>query len=881
MLRRLLNLFRRDRLEADLREELAFHRSHTRGSLGNVGLVQDRMRDASTFVWLEALLQDLRYGARQLGRAPVLVAVAVLSLALGIGANTAIFTLIDAVMLQYLPVHDPTRLVLFYDGINDGWYSGTSYLGDEFSYSSYQFLQAHNRSFEDLCAFQQGNDLVVMHLAGSSETGPWERANVHMVSGNYFHVLGVSAAAGRVLSPADDSPTAPPTAVLSYKFWRDRFHLNGSILGKAVVLNGTAFTIIGVAAREFFGERIQTGPDFWLPLSVPGIMQRESFITKPDVYWLNFMGRLKPGITMEIAQADMTFRLHQFYLEEAGPHISPEVRRKIESVRVHLKPGGAGISGLRYRYSQPLHVLMAVVAVVLLIACANIATLLLARASARRPEFLARLALGASRARLLRQVLTESVLLSLIGGAVGIGVAWWSVKLLVLLLHVDPVVKVRPDPLVLAFTFALCITTGLLFGIFPALKFSRLDPRPGNVARPVILGKWRVNGAQALIALQIALSLILLIGAGLLAHSLLALERQNIGFKRDNIFIARTDASLAGYQTSELFPLYRDLGDRLAQLPGVRSATVARFTPVSGYSSSGNFSIEGYRELPSLPLNVWNVEVAPGFFETLQIPLLLGRTFNPRDTPGAPAVAIVNQSFVNRYLPNQNPMGRHMSHGSPFKAPGAEIVGVVADSKFYDLRENAQPMVFYSLWQSPTVEFAAVLRTAAAPSGLASQVRQVFKQINSRLPILEETTLDSQIEYSLNQQKMITTLCSIFGVLALVLAAIGIYGTLAYSVAGRTNEIGIRMAIGAQRSNVIWLVLRDSLVLIAVGLVFGLPLALSGTRWIKSFLFGVEQIDPLAITAAVLLIVVLALLAGYLPARRAARIDPMRALRHE
>ena len=443
-------------------------------------------------------------------------------------------------------------------------------------------------------------------------------------------------------------------------------------------------------------------------------MHRESFITARDVYWLNFMGRLKPGVSIASAQADMNFRLRQFYLEQAGPNASTEIRHTIEGVRVHLKPGGGGISGLRYRYSQPLHVLMAVVAVVLLIACANIATLLLARASARRPEFLARLALGASRARLLRQVLTESVLLSFLGGAVGVGFAWWSIKLLVLLLHVDPVVKVRPDAIVLAFTFALSIATGILFGIsLPLVQPDRSAARqclPSDGFREVALS-WSASADcfadRALIGSYP--------WAGLLAHSLFVLERQNIGFERNNILILRTDASLAGYQKTQLFSLYRDLGDRLVHLPGVLSASVARFTPVSGYSSSGNFSIEGYRELPGLPLNVWNVEVAPGFFETLQIPLLLGRTISPRDTPAAPAVAIVNQSFVNRYFPNQNPIGRHMSHGSPFKAPGAEIVGVVADSKFYDLREKAQPMVFYSLWQSPTVEFAAVLRTLAAP----------------------------------------------------------------------------------------------------------------------------------------------------------------------
>ncbi len=885
MLRKFLNLFRPHRLEADLRAELEFHRSQTNGSLGNIALVQDRMRDASTIAWVETLLQDLRYGFRQLGKSPVLVAIAVLSLALGIGANTAIFTLINAVMLQYLPVRDPGRLVLFYNGVSDGVYSGRdAFVSNEFSYPFYLYLHAHNDSFEDLSAFRQGNDSVILHVAGSNDAGPSEAAQVHLVSGNYFDVLGVKAAAGRVFKPSDNSPAASRVAVISYSYWRNRFHLDPAILGQAVILNGTAFTVVGVAAREFFGERIRTAPDFWLPLyAEPQILLSESkpFLTSQDVYWLNFFGRLKPGVTMASAQSAVNVRLHEFYREQAGARLSPDIRRKIADARIQLKPGGGGISFLRYLYSKPLHVLMAVVFVVLLIACANIATLLLARASARRSEFLARLALGASRARLLRQVLTESVLLSFLGGLVGVGFAWWSVKLLVLLLHINPVVKVRLDPVVLAFTVALSIFTGILFGIFPALKFSRLDPRPGNVAKPTALGKWRFGAAQALIALQVALSLILLLGAGLLAHSLLALEQQNVGFQRDHILVVATDARLAGYRTTELFPLYRDIGERLSQLPGVTSATVARFTPESGYSSSSNFSMADYTPPAGKELNVYDLPIGPHFFDTLRIPLLLGRVIDSRDTPTSLEVAVVNQTFVNQYLPNRNPIGQHMLGGSPFKAPGAEIVGVVADSKFYDLREKPQPMVYYPLSQKPIDGFEAILRTAAAAAGVAAEVRQALKQVSSKLPILDVVTLDHQIENSLDQQKMITTLSSIFGLLALLLASIGIYGTLAYSVSGRTTEIGIRMAIGAQRRSVVWMVLRDSLVLIALGLLVGLPLALAATSWLKSFLFGVRDADPLALAASIVLILALALLAGYLPARRAAKIDPMRALRHE
>ncbi len=880
MFRRFLNLFRPNRLEADIREEIEFHRAQSSGSFGNATLIAERMRDASTIAWLETCVQDIRYGLRQLLKSPVLLAVAVLSLALGIGANTAIFTLINAVMLQLLPVRDPAGLVLFSDAVSEGTSSG-DLIGDALSYPFYQDLHSNNRAFQDLCAFREGEDDVTLHVRGEPNTQVGY-ASVHLVSGNYFDVLGVNAAAGRLLRDSDDTPASLPVAVMSYGFWNTRFHLNPAILGKTVVLNGTAFTVVGVADASFFGERIRTSPDFWLTLSFqPQIMIRErSLLDALNAYWLNCMGRLKPGVTLKSAQAAVNARLHSFYMAQAGAHPTADTRYKIERVQITLKPGGGGISGLRYRYSKPLWVLMAVVALVLLIACANIATLLLARASTRRQEFLCRLALGAARSRLLRQVLSESILLGLIGGLAGMLFAWWSVKMLVLLLHFAPVIKVKPDTAVLTFTLVLSIATGILFGIFPAWKFSRLDPRPGN-AVPVGWRARRFGSTRALITAQIALSLSLLVGAGLLAHSLVVLERQNIGFTRDRILLVRTDADLAGYQPSQYAALYRDVIERVNQLPGVQSATLARFSPVSGYNSSGNFSIQGYRPPAGKDLRVWDLPVGPEFFNALRIPLLLGRTIDVRDTAVSAPVAVVNQTFVDEYLPGTNPLGQHMEHGDPFKAPGSEIVGVVADSKFYDLREKAKPMVFYPISQKPAQSFELILRTAADPNSVAAEVRSALKQINSRLPILEQHRLNDQIEGSLEQQRMIATLCSIFGLLALLLASIGIYGTLAYSVAGRTAEIGIRMAVGARRAHVISLVLGDLMAVLLIGLILGLPFAWGATRWLESFLFGVKPLDPLSLASSVLLIGAITLLAGYLPAQRAAKIDPMRALRHE
>lgn len=880
-MRRLLNFLRGKRLDDDIREEMEFHRTQTTGTFGNVTAIQERVRDASTVIWLETLIHDVRYAIRQFGRAPVLVAVAILSLALGIGANTAVFTLINTVMAQWLPVQQPERLVLFYDGMRAGEHSGTSFPGDSFSYSFWQYLTAHNEFFEGLCAFRQGNDSVVMHIPGKADNGPREAAAIHLVSGNYFPVLGVRPAIGRMLGEEDDRLTAPLVAVMSYRSWTQRFNRDSGLIGKRLVLNGLSVSIVGVAAPEFFGERIESPPDFWLPLSAqPAILHRGSLLAQKDMYWLNMMGRLKPGMTLRGAEAGVNVRIHQFFLNQAGSQASPAVRRAIKNVHVGLKPGGSGISGLRLRYSEPLHLLMAVVAVVLMVACANIATLLLARAAARQPEFLARLALGASRVRLLRQVLTESVLLSLLSALLGLAFAWWSVKLLMAWMRVDPVVAVKPDAAVLAFTLVVSLLTGIVFGIAPAIKSSGTDLRPGSTVRNA-----RFGGASVLIVLQVSLSMVLLLGSALLARSLMELVRQNLGFQRENVLIIRTDPKLAEYRASELLPLYRELDGRMNAIPGVISASVAEYSPVSGSVSEENFSIQGYTPSKGSEMNVYNVKVGPHFFDALGIPIVLGRAIRERDTAASMPVAVVNETFVKMYLPGQDPLGKVFSHGEPFRPPGTEIVGVAKDTKYYDLRDQMKPMAYYSLWQASHGEFSyadeVLLRTSHEAVSIAPEARRVMKRISSKLPVLNITTLSHQVEESVQQQRLIAGLCGALGIVALVLASIGIYGTVAYSVARRTSEIGIRMAIGAPRGRVLWMVIRDSVACIALGMGLGLPMAFIGIRWIKSLLFGVSADDPLAIGTAVLLIVLMGMFAAYLPARRATKIDPMSALKYE
>jgi predicted permease len=900
---RLLGSLRKNKLEDQLNDELQFHiemrtqeflaagmtpdeaRHRAQRLFGNRLLLKETTRDMDTIRWLETLWQDLRYAGRMLHKTPAFAAVVIVTLALGIGANTAIFTLIDAVMLQNLPVKNPGELVLFYDGIDSGVNTGDGFPGDIFSYPSWEYFRDHNESFRSLCAFRQKSDRLVMHLAGSSDSGPKEQADGHLVSGSYFAVLGVQAAIGRVLTAQDDVLAAPHVAVISYNFWRRRFNLDNSVIGKPVDLNGTVFTIVGVAPQEFFGERVSSPPDFWLPLSTqPQVLQRESWLPRHDVHWLNLLGRLKTGIPIERAQATVNTQLQQFYTAEAGTHVTPERLRPLHDAHVELKPGARGISWMRVKYSEPLHVLMAVVALVLLIACANVATLLLARASARNREMFARLALGASRARLVRQLLTESVLFALLGCAGGIGLAWWGVKVLASMVKVTSVVNVNPDLAVLCVTLALSVVTGIGFGLVPALRSSRTAEKMGWATRSSDFGLSRANPAHVLVILQVALSSVLLVGAGMLTHSLLNLQNQDLGFHRDNLLLVRTDARLAGYQPAGLVALYQQLEERLNALPGVLSAAIAQYSPISNTSNSSNCSIQGYSPPANKDTTVYSVEVGPRFFETLGTPLVLGRAIGPRDTPASPTVAVVNETFIQEFLPKQNPIGRHFSLGDPFKPPGAEIIGVAADSKYYELSEKPKPMAYFSAWQSGGWEAYVgelLIRTSHDASGAATEVRQAIHQLDSRLPIINVTTLREQVDGSLYQERMITHLCSFFGLLALLLASIGLYGTIAYSVMRRTNEIGIRRALGAQRPHVLWMVLREAVALVILGLTFGLPLALGATRWIKRFLFGTPPVDLAGIGAALIFILAVSTLAGFLPARRATKVDPMVALRHE
>jgi predicted permease len=852
---------------------------------GNSLRLRESSRHAQRFAWLETLLQDAGYGLRQIRRNPGFAAVVVLSLALGIGANAAIFTMIDTVLLQSLPVKRPGELVLL-DSNYAGRFSGSPSMGrwSVLSYDAYQYFARHNQSFQAVAAFHGFMDPLEVHWPGATAQGQAERDLGHLVSGSYFLVLSVRALSGRVLEAADDVPNARPVAVISYAYWQRKFHRDPSAIGQAVDLNGTPFTIVGVTPSEFFGVRVGPAPDYWLPLIFqPQIMQRGSWLTREDEYWLNFVGRLKPGVTRAEAQAGLDVQLRQFLEAQAGSKPSARDRRVINQAYIQLDPGGNGISGLRQAYSEPLHILIGIVALVLLVACANVANLLLSKAAARQREIAMRLTLGASRARLIRQMLTETVLLAILGGACGLLLAYWGVRILSTLVSRGLVMSVVTNPGVLVFTLAISVITGLVFGLIPALRVSRTELSEAmRGARPAS-GRPQSGLTRGLIVLQVATSLVLLAGAGLLLRTLVNLENQNLGFGDQHVLLVSTDPRLAGFKAGDLNSLYQHLLDRLNALPGVKSATIAYYSPMSGHVSRTDVAIQGYAPHPNENMGVNENQVGPNYFATLDIPVLLGRPIGPQDTPSSFKVVVVNQAFARLYLKGENPIGRRIwVGGRSSTTPPQEVIGVVADAKYHHPGERPQPFAYLPLSQDPGFFAGEIeLRTVGDPSGAAAEVRRTIQDVDSTLPIVSVQTLRLQVRDRLDEERLVARLSALFGLLGLALAAVGLYGVVAYWVTQRTREIGIRIALGARRGNVLRLVLGRGLVLTLAGMGFGLVAALCLTRMIASSLYGVKATDPITFAAVSLIVILVALLACYVPARRATKVDPMAALRYE
>jgi len=836
---------------------------------------------------MENLIKDIRYGIRGLLKRKGFAAIAVLTLALGIGANTAIFTLVNAVMLKSLPVDKPEELVLFSDATGEGTsVEDTPRTGKWtlFSYASYEYFRNHNQSFQDIAALRSGSSRLSVRQPDAAAAA---RGAGQLVSGNYFSVLGVRAARGRVLTNEDDKTGAAPAAVISHRYWEQELNSDPSVVGKNFIINGTNFTVVGVTPKEFFGERVRRPPDFWLPLSFqPQIELRESWLTNDQVYFLMVMGRLKPGTTIEQAQATTNLALQQFLTEQAGSKLTDERRKGIENTYAGLVEGQGGISGLRRAYSKPLQTLMAIVGMVLLIACANVGSLLLSRAASRKAEISLRMALGATRWRIVRQLLTESMLLALIGGVCGVVLAQWAVTVLVGLVAREAPLNTRPDAGVLLFTAGVSIVAGLLFGLIPAVQASRTNLSAAMKEKNRLRsGFLRLSPSSLMVVMQVGLSMVLLTGAGLFARSLLKLQSEDLGFNRNNVLLLGIDPRLAGYKTTELTTLYQQIVERLSSLPQVQSVSIASYSPLSGTRRSSSVVVNGYTPQPGENLDTQDLLVAPRYAETLGMPLLRGRDIDVRDTPTATQVAVINSAFAEHFFKDQNPIGRTFSFDDDSdKGAAVQIVGVVGDIKNDDVRDKPDPTVYRPILQvqdQSAYPATIHIRTQSDPTPLTPQVRQMLTQIDDKLPVFGVTTLSDQSKEKLNQERLIAQLVSFFGALALILASIGLYGVMAQGVARRTSEIGIRMALGARGGNIAWMILRETFYLVLAGLILGVPAALLGARLISTQLFGLSPTDPLTIAGAALVLSVVAMLAGYLPARRAARVNPLSALRYE
>ncbi len=859
-----------------------------RRAFGNEHFIKEVTREMWGWTSLERLGQDLRYALRMLRKSPGFTAVAVLSLALGIGANTAIFSVMNAVMLRFLPVQEPARLVLFgkgeWAGITDGLPDHSWQL---FSYPFYRDVQRKNQVFSGVAAMMSlGNDGRAI-VEGNASPEP---VSTRLVSGTYFSVLGVNPIAGRTFTDAEDqTPGAHPVAVMSYSWWQRRFGSDRSVVGKTLRMGSTVFTIIGITPPDFFGTAVGESPDLWIPLAmngqVPPAWGGESAVRDPSFQGLYILARLKPGAATAQASSQVNVIFQQHLRERVGSNPSAKELRDIHNARIELTPGGRGLSQLREQFSTSLQILMAAVGLVLLIACANIANLLMARSASRQREIAVRLSIGASRVRLIRQMLTESILMAVIGGAAGVVFAWWAGGFLVWMVSTGAEIiplRVSPDARVLAFTTLLAVSTGILFGLLPALRATRVELSSSlKEGRGSVSARSRNALSKTLIVSQVAFSALLLIGAGLFVRSLMNLRNVDPGFARDNVLVLRVDTPSVGYKEDDprLTDLYREVEQRVSEVPGVRSASFSMFTFESGAWTMAAYA-QGRAPLPDNQREVHNNAVGPNYFATLGESLTLGRTFGPGDNLKSTKVAIINETMARRFFPGGSPIGLRFGYAQD-KSLEYEVVGVVKDAKYESLREEPKPMAFYPYTQQGRYlgDFSA--RFSGDTHAIVPEVRRAFARVNGNLPITDVRTLAERVDDTLVSDKLMARLSTFFGLLALLLASIGIYGVLSYAVAQRTSEVGLRMALGARRQSVVWMVMRDVLVLVAIGLGIGIPAALSLARLASDMLYGLGKVDIPSLAAAVLILAAVAGFAAYLPARKASLVDPMTALRYE
>ena len=816
--------------------------------------------------------------------------VAMLSLGLGIGANTAIFSLINAVMLRILPVSHPKELVLLTDPGSAGVSVETTEGGPRslLSYTEFQELRAHNSVFSGMYAAQSAlseRDVFTAHNTGEQAT----KAKIQLVSGEFFGVLGVKPIVGRAFTPEEDkAPGASPLAVLSYGFWQREFGGDAGVVGKTIRVGQAPFEIVGVAPQGFRGMLVGSESDLWIPITMQEqVLPGRNYLQPRDTLWLQVMGRLAPGISRAKAEAGINVAFQQILQGLASALPTEKERREMLDQQIQLRSGSTGASRLRDRFQDPLLLLMAMVGLVLLIACANVANLMLARATGRQREIGVRLALGAGRARLIRQLLTESVLVAALGGILGALLASWGTDLLVKLVAgggYDVAVEVHRDVRIFLFTGAIALLTGILFGLLPALRATRVDLNRtlAASARGSIGGRASARTGRLLVVAQVALSLLLLTGATLLVRSLHNLAAQPLGFNRDHLLMVRVDPVTAGYRGANVGALYRRLRERLLAIPGMRGVTLSN-AGLFGGDAGDPISLEGTgRRTPDELRSRWTL-VGPAYFSTLGIPLLRGREIDAADAAHGSQVAVVNESFAKFFFADSDPIGKHVTDEYPTTRETYEIVGVAADAREHGPSETKRARFYANLFHPiGTVDGATFLLNGwGDPGNLISAVRRSIADVDRGLPLLNLRTVNEQIDRRLVTQRLMADLSAFFGGLALLMAAIGLYGVMSYSMSRRTGEIGIRMALGASQTGVLRMVLRETFRLVALGVAIGLPCALAAARLIANRLFGLTWADPSTLALAILTIFCVTLLAGYIPARRAARIDPMAALRND
>jgi predicted permease len=845
-------------------------------------------------------MNDFKLALRQFRKSPGIAATVILTIALGIGANTAIFTLVHAVLLKSLPVTNPASLYRIGDlddtGVNGGFVNDNGDF-DIFSYDLYREFQQTTPEFEQLAAFQSGQNR--MNVRTGNNAAKSERTEY--VSGSYFSTFGIGAYTGRTLQASDDVPGAAPVAVLSYAAWQAQHGGDLGVVGETFHIQGQPVTIVGIAPPGFYGDRLDdTPPAIWIPLNLEPILEGPiSILKQPGTNWLYALGRVKPGVNPGSLQSKLSNTLHHWLATQSDYTINGN-DKEIPKQYVVVVPGGGGIQNLQIEAGNGLRLLTGISALVLLVACANIANLLLARGATRRAETSIRTALGAARSVLIRQVLVESVLLGVAGGVVGIGIAYAGARMILKLAFPDATqlpIQASPSPVVLGFAFLLSLVTGIVFGIVPAWVSSHSDPAEALRGMNRSTGDRSMLPQKTLIVFQAALSLVLLVGAGLMIQSLRNLERQNFGITTANRYVIHIDTWGAGYNFDQIRSVNERLEREFSALPGVKSMGLALYSTLEGNNWGEGIHIEG-RPAPGPEddnNSRWD-RVSQHFFETIGQPVIRGRGFTEQDTATSRMVAVVNQTFVKKFFPKEDPIGRHFGTFDQKYAGSYEIVGIVADAKYTNPRDAMRPMYFRPMSQLNTTiqerRFITAETSSLYPNSITIQfigdaaaleslARRTLANINPDLTMMDFKSLDYQVAGNFNQERLVSRLTGLFGLLALALASVGLYGITSYSVARRTNEIGVRMALGANRGNVVVLVLRNALLLVAIGLGIGIPVALLGGRLMSSQLYGVRMYDPLTLMSAVLVLSAFAALAGFIPARRAASIEPMNALRME